>query len=152
MPAQQGARLRNVREYETLSTSSFPQLHQIDAATLRITWRATRSKQTDVNRQCALAPIRTRSKKARTLRSARLTHFADNTDDNTQHLGRLRIDRLHRSVRRLQADAIGFGVPILERGFAVVGDRNDDIAFVSGASAAAYDDVAVGDLSFNHRV
>src|SRR5215471_17832433 len=57
-------------------------------------------------------------------------HFANDTDDNAGDPAVLHIDRLHRGVGRLEADAVlvRLGIPALERRLPFVGFGNDDLA------------------------
>src|SRR4051794_16323859 len=82
----------------------------------------------------------------------RLHDAPDYAGDDSDHLRVAAVDRLHRRICRLQTDAIGFRIPVFECGLALVGDCYDDVSLVRRASAAADDDVAIGDLGVDHRV
>src|SRR4029079_13943683 len=77
-----------------------------------------------------------------------LTYYARHDSD---HLGRLAVNRLHRRIRWLKPNAIRFGEPVFQRRFTFIGDRHDDIAFVRGSGAAANHDIAIRDLGLDHR-
>ncbi len=77
---------------------------------------------------------------------------ADDAGHNADDLGVLDVNRRHFGVGRLQADAVLFRIPVLERRFTVVGACHDHVAPFGGVLTAHHDVVAVGDLSFDHRI
>src|SRR3989442_1679798 len=81
-----------------------------------------------------------------------LRHTSHDAGYDPDHLGIAAVDWLHCRIRRLKPNAIGLGVPILQRGFALIRNGDDDIALVSGAGAAADDDVTIGNLGLDHRI
>ena len=54
--------------------------------------------------------------------------LADDPDEHAEHAGAAHVDRLHRRVGRLEADAVALREPLLERGLAILGLGDDDVA------------------------
>ena len=61
-------------------------------------------------------------------------------------------DRLHRGVRRLQADVPLLAIELLQRDVGAVEQRDDHLAVVGGPAILDDDVVAVADLLVDHRV
>src|SRR5258706_1685891 len=77
---------------------------------------------------------------------------ADDPDDFPLDLDIACVDRLHLAVGRLQADAVLLFEEALERGAAVLEERNDDVAIPRGVLRLHDDVIAVVDVVLDHRL
>src|SRR5579872_2132893 len=87
--------------------------------------------------------------------SAFILVLAHHPDDDALDLDLFRIgeDRLHRGVRRLQADlAAGVAIELLQRDVRSAEQRDDHLAVVGGLAVFDDDEVAVPNLLVDHRI
>src|SRR5688572_15341308 len=81
-----------------------------------------------------------------------LAQVADDANHNAHDARIIYVDRVHGTVRRLQANSVLFGKPVLESRLAIVGSSNHHLTGSSLFLLLHNDVVATGDLSVDHGI
>src|SRR3990172_2541028 len=84
--------------------------------------------------------------------SKRLREPADHSYDLALDMHLARVDRLHLAVGGLEADPVALLVEALERGGAVLEERDDDVTIARRGLLLDHDVVAVVDVVLDHRL